>query len=202
MTVRAPIVTISDRAVELPAADVTRGMPTAAPSARRLASGLPRNASGGVITAAMAYWVYVGQLMRPVNLDPPSINLTAGGSGTFTAAELGYATSPAEPAAAGQTLTVLRVGALANPTTSGLKTPSAWATTPVTANGLFLWTCVRIDMVTTPMAVALFGDHGAGNILVTAASGALVAGNTYAGVLPAESLAMSPDVVGRVNTLG
>jgi hypothetical protein len=153
---------------------------------RVLSSALPNIGTSLLVTAATAYFVYLGKVAADFTPQfVEFVNTTgAGGSG---AAEVGLFSTPLPPNKSGQTLTKLVALALTanNLTGTGIfRNASAFAT--VILRGTHLWAAVR-SSYQGPQATmaALCADFGAGRLLTTAGAAALTGVTTLAGTIPA-----------------
>lgn len=134
-----------------------------------------------------AYFVYLGRAVAA--FTPAYVKAFCGtsGSGAQTA-ELGLFSSPAPPNAANQSLTKLvATGTITSLTGTGVKQNTTPFATQIAA-GTYLWAGMRTAMATTqPTMQALNRDYGRGNLLTTAAAGALTGSGPWTGSIVAAS---------------
>lgn len=138
-----------------------------------------------------AYFIYQGPVTFPVSIaNIVTVHYTNGASGTQTS-EMGLFSSPQPPGRAGQTLTKLTAAAFTTDLKTGAKKivlPDA-AYNYVVPAGIYLWCGIRVTGITTmPKMNEVVSDEGQGQILTTAAAGALTAASTFAGLIPAIQL--------------
>lgn len=159
-------------------------------------------------TAAVAYFLYVGQTMRATVIKKVRILQNTVNGATTSVGEFGVFTTPLAPnGSAGQTLTPTAafsatIGDLTDATQPSLKGNASDFSTSHAA-GLHLWIGVRLNCATAqPTCLGVAGDVGSGNLLITAAAAAFDGATTYAGVLPTLGTglgALGPMLVGMLD---
>lgn len=142
-----------------------------------------------------AYYVYMGRATKDITIKFVEFQITTSGVGTDTK-EVGLFTTPAAPNKSGQTLTKLvATGTVDAGTSTGVKRNTASFAQLVT-KGTHLWAAFRGALATTQITTGgLAGDMGEGEILTTAAGGALTGITTAAGTIPASvAVTLAPDL--------
>lgn len=132
------------------------------------------------LTSGTAYWQYVGFV--PIAITVQSLRyflVTAGGSNI---GELALASTPSAPNGASQVLTKIFAAAFAASLTSGAPTQRQQAISQVIPAGTHLWAGSRVNS-SPPVFTPLTGEIGEGQILVTAAAGALTGTGPWTGAL-------------------
>lgn len=156
----------------------------------------PLGASGTFASASgTAYWVYLGRVFRDLVLKHVEFHVSSAGSGSQTA-EIAVASSPTPPNKGNQTLTKLGAnGTLDSLTGTGVKRNTSALNLSVPA-GTHLWAGIRTAMATTqPTFVALGADMNQGQVLATAAAGALTGAGPWTGSkITAATTGIVPDL--------
>lgn len=142
-----------------------------------------------LLISGTAYFVFLGRVATA--FIPKYVKGMCGtiGSGSQTA-ELGLFSTPLPPNGASQSVTKIEAtDTITALTGTGVKQNSSAFTTSVAA-GTYLWAGMRTAMATTqPTMQALLRDYGRGNILTTAASGALTGAGPWTGATIAATAA-------------
>lgn len=142
--------------------------------------------AGAALTSGTAYFTYVGFVAFPVTINYARFHVQTAGSGGQTA-ECGLFSSPTPPNRAGITLTkIVATGVVDSLTAAG---PITRANTvpfaQVIPAGTYLWTGLRIAMVTTqPLILGINGDGLQGTLQVVAGSGVLTGAGPFVGAVP------------------
>lgn len=157
----------------------------------------PPLAADLLVTADVAYWVYQGYF--PYAKTFGRVRFFGGTGVGAQTAEVALASSPAAPNRANQVLTKIVADDTLNDltTAAGLKSNGNSLSTVVPA-GTHLWAGIRCAMATTqPTFKAVGGDLGQGNILTTAAAGALTGAGPWTGVVVthAETVGLCPALI-------
>lgn len=181
------LVTITDTgSIALPVGETVDGedVSTLAPS-RKLRVFASRRVSGlntFQTTDGTAYWVYLGRMDEDVMIDFVRARVTTGGSGAQTA-EVALASTPLAPNGANQTLTKIAAsGSVTSLTSSGLKANTSALNANV-VKGTHLWAGIRTSMgAAEPTFSSLERDMTRGELMSTAAAGALTGAGPWTGV--------------------
>lgn len=173
--------------------------PMSAPGSQRIyASTLSSDGGVNPTTSGTAIFVYVGQTSSPIVCKYVEFYVGTAGSGAQTA-EVGLFSTPSAPNKANQTLTKLVADGTVDNLTAGNATKrnttafngGAGYTVP---GGTHLWAGIRTAMATTqPACTRLLIGMKQGQVLQTAASGALTASSTFAGVTQSDG-SQPPDL--------
>ncbi len=161
---------------------------------------LPRVASGLLLVADTAYFVYLGRASRSMTPKYVEFYVVTGGTGAQTA-EIGLFSTPLPPNKSSQVLTKLVAnGTLGDLTTTGVKRNTSALATGIQA-GTYLWAGIRTNMATDqPTMFAIFGDFGQGSVLQTATAGVLTGAGPWTGAIPTvATTATTPDLRGTLD---
>lgn len=143
----------------------------------------------------VAYWVYLGRVFRDIVAKHVEFHVSTIGAGAQTA-EVALASSPTPPNKGSQTLTKLSAdGTVDALTGTGVKRNTSALNTLVVA-GTHLWAGIRTAMATTqPTYIALGPDMNQGQVLSTAAAGALTGAGPWTGSkIAAATTGIVPDL--------
>lgn len=138
-------------------------------------------------TEGTAYWTFLGVLPETSVWNYVRGHVTTAGAGTQVA-EVAIATTPSVPCRSNQTVTCLwasgNVSDLKSSTVTFANNVAAAVTVPA---GVPIWAGIRTAHTggAEPTLRGMALDLGQGELLQTAASGVLTAGQTYAGVITA-----------------
>lgn len=141
----------------------------------------PGGQSTLLLVSGTAYFVFLGVVVKDFTPAYCKFHVSTAGAGAQTA-EVGFFSTPLPPNAASQVLTKLvSTGTITSLTATGVKQNSSAFTTKV-VRGTNLWAGVRTAMATTqPTPNAFNRDYARGNILTTAAAGALTDAGPWTG---------------------
>jgi len=163
-------------------------------------SDLHKGVAGFLLTGDVAYFVYLGRVVVPLTPKYVEFYVHTAGVGAQTA-EVGFFSTPLAPNKANQVLTKLvSTGTIGDLTGTGIiRNTAAFAT--AIAIGTHLWAGIRTDMATTePTITGLINSMSHGQILSTAAAGALTGAGPWTGVVIAAALTEAcPDLRGTLD---
>jgi hypothetical protein len=160
-------------------------------------SELSKGATGLLLVADTAYFVYLGMTVNSIIPKYVEFFVPVAGVGTQTA-EVGFFSTPAAPNKANQSLTKLvSTGTVDALTGTGVMRNTV-AFTAAVAPETYLWAGIRTAMGTTqPTIIGLSHDMAQGNILATGTAGALTAAGPWTGAVIAAAITEGcPDLRG------
>lgn len=140
-----------------------------------------------LITSGTAYWVFVGQLLRPIYVTHVAFRVTTAGAGAQTA-EVGIFSTLDPPDKVAKVFNkIISTGTITSLTSTGIKRNTTAFNIAIPA-GTNLWAGLRTAMATTqPTIRNMQNDWGSGYYQTTAASGVLTGAGPWTGALPAHA---------------